>query len=64
MNGRFALLCGDEAISSRALAAGADGLLSGCACAVPELLVALAGAVKAGDTVSADQLERTPARVR
>jgi 4-hydroxy-tetrahydrodipicolinate synthase len=40
----FALLCGDETISSRALAAGADGLISGCACAVPELLLALADA--------------------
>jgi dihydrodipicolinate synthase/N-acetylneuraminate lyase len=52
----FALLCGDETISSQALAAGADGLLSGCACAIPELLVALANAVAAGDNESVNQL--------
>jgi 4-hydroxy-tetrahydrodipicolinate synthase len=45
----FVLLCGDETISARALAAGADGLISGCACAIPELLVGLARAVAAGD---------------
>jgi dihydrodipicolinate synthase/N-acetylneuraminate lyase len=53
----FALLCGDEAISASALAAGADGLLSGCACAVPELVVALARAVTAGDNETVNQLD-------
>ncbi len=52
----FALLCGDEPISARALAAGADGLISGCACAVPELLVGMARAIAAGRKDVADQL--------
>jgi 4-hydroxy-tetrahydrodipicolinate synthase len=37
----FALFAGHDRIALRALHAGADGVLSGCACAVPELLVAL-----------------------
>ncbi len=45
----FALLCGDETISLRALTAGADGVISGCACAVPELLIALADAARTGN---------------
>jgi dihydrodipicolinate synthase/N-acetylneuraminate lyase len=53
----FTLLCGDETISARALAAGADGLISGCACAVPELLAGLSRAVTAGDSSLADQLD-------
>ncbi len=45
----FALFCGDDRIVVRALAAGADGTISPSACAVPELLVALAGSVSSGD---------------
>lgn len=52
----FALLCGDEALSSRALAAGADGVISGCACAAPELLVALGRAVAARQNESVNRL--------
>ncbi len=53
----FALLCGDETISARALAAGADGLISGCACAIPELMAGLARAVAAEDRSLANQLD-------
>ncbi len=38
----FALFCGADSIARRALAAGADGLISASASAVPELVVALA----------------------
>ena len=37
----FALFAGHDRIALRALVGGADGVLSGCACAVPELLVRL-----------------------
>jgi 4-hydroxy-tetrahydrodipicolinate synthase len=53
----FALFCGDEPLASRALAAGADGLISGCACAVPELLVVLARAVAAGNKEAVSRLD-------
>jgi 4-hydroxy-tetrahydrodipicolinate synthase len=47
--GAFAILAGHDRIAARALAAGADGVISGCACAIPEVLVALARAVAAAD---------------
>jgi 4-hydroxy-tetrahydrodipicolinate synthase len=37
----FALLAGHDRIAQRALSAGADGVISGCASAIPELLVAI-----------------------
>lgn len=43
----FAILSGSDLHAATALTRGADGLLSGCACAVPELAVALARAVNA-----------------
>jgi dihydrodipicolinate synthase/N-acetylneuraminate lyase len=45
----FVLFVGNDRLAARAIAAGADGALSGCACAIPELLVALVNAAKAGD---------------
>jgi 4-hydroxy-tetrahydrodipicolinate synthase len=53
----FALFGGAELLVGRALHAGADGIISGCACAIPELVVALARAVAAGDRVPADVLD-------
>jgi dihydrodipicolinate synthase/N-acetylneuraminate lyase len=47
--GAFAVLAGHDRIAARALAAGAGGIISGCACAIPEVLVALAKAIAAGD---------------
>lgn len=38
---RFTLLCGNDRLARWARASGAEGIVSGCACAVPELLVAL-----------------------
>ena len=40
----FALLCGADRLAARALAEGADGIISASACAVPELVVALSRA--------------------
>ena len=37
----FALFNGDDRTAAQALKSGADGVISGCACAVPELLAAL-----------------------
>jgi len=45
----LALFAGHDRIALRALWEGADGVLSGCACAIPEVLVALRKAVAAGD---------------
>lgn len=53
----FALFGGPELLVGRALDAGADGIISGCACAIPELVVALARAVRAGDRVLAGDLD-------
>jgi 4-hydroxy-tetrahydrodipicolinate synthase len=50
----FPLLVGHDGIFARARAAGADGVVSGVACAVPELLLALdrAGAEGAGPEIA------------
>ncbi|MDE3197926.1 MAG: dihydrodipicolinate synthase family protein, partial [Acidobacteriota bacterium] len=37
----FALFAGNDRLASHALAGGVDGIVSGCASAIPELLVAL-----------------------
>jgi 4-hydroxy-tetrahydrodipicolinate synthase len=50
----FALFAGHDRIALRALRAGADGVLSGCACAIPEIVVALEKAVTAGDPERAE----------
>jgi len=52
----FALFAGNDRIAVRALTAGADGVLSGCACAVPELLAALCRAVACGDQMRTKNL--------
>jgi 4-hydroxy-tetrahydrodipicolinate synthase len=50
----LALFAGHDRIALRALREGADGVLSGCACAIPEILVALKRAVAAGDQARAE----------
>ncbi len=50
--GSFALFAGNDRIARRALEAGADGVLSGCASAIPEVLVRLYKNAKAGDLVA------------
>lgn len=45
----FILFAGNDAIFPQARQAGAQGVVSGCACAIPELLVKLDAAIIAGD---------------
>lgn len=54
------LLVGNDAIFARARQSGADGVVSGVACAVPDLLLALDRAVLAGD---APEIARLDARL-
>jgi 4-hydroxy-tetrahydrodipicolinate synthase len=53
----FALFGGSDLLAGRALHSGADGVISGCACAVPELVVGLARAVASGDRALAGSLD-------
>jgi dihydrodipicolinate synthase/N-acetylneuraminate lyase len=52
----FALFHGHDRTAAQALSAGADGVISGSACAVPELLAGLADAISSGDQPQADAL--------
>jgi len=56
----FTLLVGQDALFARARAAGAAGIVSGVACAVPELLLALDRAIQQG---AAAEIERLDARL-
>jgi 4-hydroxy-tetrahydrodipicolinate synthase len=56
--GAFAVLAGNDRIAARALMAGADGVISGCACAIPEVLVALGKAITAGDELHAGEIDK------
>lgn len=56
----FRLLIGNDVLFTPARMAGADGVISGCACAVPELLVALDRAITGSD---AEKRERLDARL-
>lgn len=53
----FTLLIGNDAIFTPARRAGADGVVSGVACAVPELLVGLDRAIQKGAEDTIDALE-------
>ncbi len=53
----FVLMAGNDSIYSRAAREGINGVISGSACAVPELMVALDKAVRAGNTEVAAKLE-------
>jgi len=52
----FVLFVGNDSIYPKARQAGADGLVSGCACAIPELLVKLDAAIRSGDTARTEML--------
>lgn len=52
----FVLFAGNDRIAARALACGADGVLSGCASAIPELLVALCQSAAAGEQARTESL--------
>jgi len=53
----YSLLVGHDAIFARARRAGADGVVSGVACAVPELLLALDRAIARHDETETDRLD-------
>jgi 4-hydroxy-tetrahydrodipicolinate synthase len=53
----FTLLVGNDVIFTRARQAGADGVISGVASAVPELLLDLDAAIQAGQTAEIHRLE-------
>lgn len=53
----FSLLVGNDVIFTPARMAGADGVISGCACAVPELMLALDKAIVTGDAQRRDSLD-------
>jgi 4-hydroxy-tetrahydrodipicolinate synthase len=53
----YTLLVGHDAIFARARAAGADGVVSGVACAMPELLLALDRAIAQHDGAEAERLD-------
>jgi 4-hydroxy-tetrahydrodipicolinate synthase len=53
----FTVLAGNDSIFLEARCAGADGAVSGVACAVPELLLALDRAVTSGNTECAARLQ-------
>lgn len=52
----FALFVGHDSLFPQASRAGADGIVSGCACAIPELLVKLDTALASVDTARVDML--------
>ncbi|MCC7497114.1 MAG: dihydrodipicolinate synthase family protein [Bryobacterales bacterium] len=54
----FALVIGNDNIFTRAKSIGIDGLVSGCASAVPELMVGLSEAIEAGNAAKRDQLQK------
>lgn len=70
----YSILMGDDRFFARALAAGAEGVISSAACAVPELAIAIRDAAKANDAARLavldarlqefiDQIEKFPAPV-
>lgn len=54
----FSLFCGNDRLIVDAERWGCDGIISGVACAVPELILAIHAAVQAGDTALFDELQR------
>ncbi len=57
----FTLLVGNDVVFTRGRQAGADGVVSGVACAVPELMLGLDRAIQSGD---ADKTTRLESRLR
>ncbi len=53
----FTLVIGNDNVFTRAKTVGIDGLISGCACAIPELMVGLSEAIEAGNAPKRDRLQ-------
>ena len=54
---KFSLFIGNDVLFTRGRAAGAGGVVSGVACAVPELMTALDAAIVSGDAAKTARLE-------
>jgi 4-hydroxy-tetrahydrodipicolinate synthase len=52
------LFCGNDRLIADAERWGCDGIVSGVACAVPELIVALHAAVRVNDAARLEELQR------
>lgn len=59
----FDLFAGDDSVALAALKAGWNGVISGIACFLPELLVAIADHFRAGDVTAAESLQSDLDRV-
>jgi len=55
----FRLFVGNDALFVHGHRAGADGAISGCACAVPELMAGLRAALHSGDAAKAQRLDKS-----
>ncbi|MCX6624104.1 MAG: dihydrodipicolinate synthase family protein [Acidobacteria bacterium] len=53
----FTLVIGNDNVFTRAKSVGIDGLISGCACPVPELMIGLSEAIEAGNATKRDLLQ-------
>jgi 4-hydroxy-tetrahydrodipicolinate synthase len=53
----FVLFAGNDRLAAQAFTSGANGVLSGCACAIPELLVAICRAAAGSDPSRTAQLQ-------
>ncbi len=53
----FNLIVGNDVLFTRGRRRGADGVISGCACAIPEVLLALDQAIVAGNAAKTDRLD-------
>lgn len=53
----FTLMLGNDGLFTRAASKRIDGVISGCACAVPELLLALDRAIRSGNADAAAKLQ-------
>ncbi|MDX1979624.1 MAG: dihydrodipicolinate synthase family protein [Bryobacteraceae bacterium] len=54
----FNLIIGNDVLFTHGRLRGAHGVISGCACAIPEAMLALDAAILAGDTARVEKLDR------
>jgi 4-hydroxy-tetrahydrodipicolinate synthase len=54
----FNLIVGNDVLYTHGRVSGADGVISGCACAIPEAMLALDAAILAGNAAKVETLDR------
>lgn len=54
----FNLIVGNDVLCTKGRLRGADGVISGCSCAIPEPMLALDAAIVAGNTEKVNRLDR------